>query len=195
MVVVGLTGSIGMGKSTVAAQFRRCGVPVFDADRVVHGLLASKGAGVASVLAHWPAVAAPDGGIDRQALGQQVFGDPEARCVLEGVLHPLVRLERERFLRQQRRCGRHCVILDIPLLFETGGQRECDRVVVVTAPAFLQQQRVLRRRGMTPQRLRGILAAQWPDARKRQYADIIVYNGLSRAWTFRQVRRLVMAMR
>jgi dephospho-CoA kinase len=195
MKTLGLTGSIGMGKSTVSAMFRRCGVPVFDADQCVHTLLAAGGAGVAPVLSVWPQARAADGSVDRRALGQAIFASDVARRQLEGILHPLVRQARGRFVRQQRRQRTPVAVLDIPLLFETGGERECDLTLVVSAPAFLQRQRVLRRAGMTETRFRVILAAQWPDAVKRRRADIVIRNGLSRAVTLRQVRRILSQMR
>ena len=195
MIVMGLTGSIGMGKSTVATLFRCCGVPVFDADQAVHRLLASEGAGVAPVLAVWPDVGDVCGGIDRGLLGQAVFGDVAARRRLEQILHPLVRQARTRFLRRHRRNRTPVVVLDIPLLFETGSDRVCDLTVTVTAPAFLQRQRVLRRPGMTEARLQAILAAQMPDVLKRRRADIVIYNGLSRGETLRQLRRILMNIR
>jgi dephospho-CoA kinase len=195
MVIVGLTGSIGMGKSTVATLFQRCGVPVFDADRAVHTLLAPGGAGVAPVLADWPDVGDDCGGIDRRLLGQAIFGNSAARQRLESLLHPLVRQARQQFLQRHRRNRTPIVVLDIPLLFETGSDRACDLTLTVTAPAFLQRQRVLRRPGMTAARLQAILAAQMPDAEKRRRADDVILNGLSRGETMRQLCRVLVKIR
>jgi dephospho-CoA kinase len=195
MRIVGLTGSIGMGKSTVARLFRQCGVPVFDADQTVHRLLHPHGAGVAPVLALWPQADDGQGGIDRQKLGQAVFADPAARARLEGILHPLVRQAQARFLRRHRTNRTPVVVLDIPLLFETGSARSCDLTLTVTAPYFLQRQRVLRRPGMTETRFAAILAAQMPDAEKRCRADVVIRNGLSRGATMRQVRQLLERLR
>jgi dephospho-CoA kinase len=190
MIVLGLTGSVGMGKSTAAAMLRRLGVPVHDADAAVHRLLAPGGAAVAAVAAAFPGTAA-GGGIDRALLGQQVFGDAAALRRLERILHPLVRKSEQRFLKRARARGAPLVALDIPLLFETGGEKRCDAVVVVSAPPFLQRARVLARPGMSEERLRAILAKQVPDAEKRRRADFVVTSGLGRAPTFRGLRRVV----
>ena len=190
MFVLGLTGSIGMGKSTAAALLRRLGLPVHDADAAVHRLLAAGGAAVSPVLAAFPDVAASDGGIDRRALGRQVFRDGTALKRLEAILHPLVRAEALRFLARQQRLGAAVVILDIPLLYETGGEALCDAVIVVTAPAWLQAQRVLRRPGMTPETFAAIKAKQLPDAEKRRRADVLVQTGLGKGDTLRRLRRI-----
>ena len=194
MIVLGLTGSVGMGKSTAAAMFRRLGIAVHDSDAAVHRLLAPKGAAVAAVEAAFPGVRRPDGGIDRPALGARVFADPAALKRLERILHPLVRQSQERFLARARARRLALVVLDIPLLFETGGARRCDKVVVVSAPAFLQRARVMARPGMTAPRLAAILAQQMPDAQKRLRADHVVPSGLGRAVTFRHLERLVRAL-
>lgn len=191
MIIIGLTGSVGMGKSTVARMCRQLGLPVFDADAVVHALLAPRGKAVAAVARHWPEALKADGGIDRQRLGQTVFADPKARERIEGILHPLVRLARQRFLQHHHRARSRAVVLDIPLLFETGQDRVCDLVLVVSAPAFLQRQRVLRRPGMTVDRFRRILAAQMPDHEKRHRAGAVLWNGGRKGDTLRQLKRLL----
>jgi len=193
MIVLGLTGSVGMGKSTAAAMLRQLGVPVHDADVAVHRLLAPGGAAVPAVASAFPGTAV-GGGIDRALLGKQVFGDAAALRRLERILHPLVRKSEQRFLKRARARRAPLVALDIPLLFETGGEKRCDAVVVVSAPAFLQRARVLARPGMSEERLRAILAKQVPDAEKRRRADFVVTSGLGRAPTFRGLRRVVRAL-
>ena len=176
MKILGLTGSIGMGKSTAARRLRRLGLPVHDADAVVHGLLAKNGAAVAAIEAAFPGVVR-DGAVDRPTLGRVVFGQTQALRRLEAILHPLVRQAERAFLQRQARRRVRMVVLDIPLLFETGGERRCDAVAVVTAPAFLQTQRVLRRPGMTPERLAAVRAQQMPDRQKVRRADFIIPTG------------------
>ncbi len=190
MKIVGLTGSIGMGKSTTAAMFRGLGVPVFDADREVHRLLARNGAGYRPVSDAFPGVASASG-IDRKALGARVFGDDQAIMRLEAILHPLVQQARQAWLARQHRRRRRLVVLDVPLLFETGGAQACDAVVVVSAPALLQRQRVLARPDMTAGKFAAILARQVPDAIKRRRADWVVSSGLGRRHALDQVRRIV----
>jgi dephospho-CoA kinase len=194
MIVLGLTGGVGMGKSTAAAMLRRMGVPVHDADRTVHWLLAPGGAAVAAVAAQFPE-AATDGAIDRAALGRRVFADRAALARLEAILHPLVRDEERRFLRAMRRRRAPVVLLDVPLLFETGGERRCDAVILVTAPAFLQRQRVLARPDMDRARFAAVLARQMPDWERRRRADFVVWTGLDRGRTFRRLRRIVRGLR
>lgn len=194
MVILGLTGSIGMGKSTAAAMFRLLGVPVHDSDAAVHRLLAEDGAAVAAVEAAFPGVAR-DGRVDRQRLAARVFGDPEALERLERILHPKVRQATLEFLKQQARARRPIVVLDIPLLFETGGERLCDAVVVVSAPAAVQAARVLSRPGMTRERFGAILAKQMSDREKRRRADFVVSTGASKRETLRRISGLVKVMR
>lgn len=195
MVVLGLTGSIGMGKSTAAAMFRRLGVPVHDADAAVHRLLRRGGAAVARVIAEFPTVSAADGGIDRQALGRIVFNDAAALRRLERILHPMVRADERRFLAWAARRGVPLVVLDVPLLYETGGEGRCDAVLVVTAPVFLQRARVLGRRGMDEARFRAVLAKQTPDALKRARADYVVETGLGKRYTLRRLSEIVKMLR
>lgn len=194
MVILGLTGSIAMGKSTAAATFRRLGVPVYEADRAVHRLLAKRGAAVAEVAHAFPGVVR-GGKIDRQALGALVFRDKEALARLERIVHPLVREAQEKFLRRQAARRAPLVVLDVPLLLESGGDARCDAVVVVSAPAFLQAQRALSRPGMTRERLSGILAHQMPDREKRWRADFVVTTGLGKRHGLRRIARIVKVMR
>lgn len=194
MRILGLTGSIGMGKSTAAAMLARLGLPVHDADATVHRLLGKGGAAVAPIEAAFPAVVR-DGAVDRQELGRRVFGQPAELRRLEAILHPLVRRAETEFLKRQARRRAALVVLDIPLLFETGGDRRCDGVVVVSCPAFLQAQRVLRRPGMTSARLAAIRAQQMPDHRKRLRADWVVPTGAGRRFALRCLVRAVTLMR
>lgn len=194
MKILGLTGSIGMGKSTAAALVRRLGVPVHDADATVHRLLARGGAAVAQIETAFPGVVR-EGAVDRQELGRRVFGQPaELRC-LEAILHPLVRRAETAFLKRHRRYGTPLVVLDIPLLFETGGDRRCDAVAVVSCPAFLQAQRVLRRPGMTDARLAAIRAQQMSDREKRRRADFVLPSGAGKAPVLRGLKRIVTVLR
>jgi len=194
MVILGLTGSIAMGKSTAAAVFRRLGVPVHDADRAVHRLFAKGGAAVAPIAAAFPG-AVVEGAVDRAALGAMVFGDSARLKVLEGIVHPLVRLRQGRFLRCQARRRKRLVVLDIPLLYEEGGAARCDAVAVVSAPASLQAQRVLARPGMTPARLQSILARQLPDREKRRRAEFVIATGLGRRHSLRRIVGIVRLLR
>ncbi len=194
MIVVGLTGGVGMGKSTAAAMLRRMRVPVHDADATVHRLMAKGGAAVAAVADAFPGVV-KNGAADRKALGRRVFGDPPALTRLEAILHPLVRRDQNQFLRRQRAAHAPLVVLDIPLLYEGGGGRRLDAVITMTAPAFLQRRRVLSRPGMTEAQFAAILARQVPDSQRRREADFVVPSGLGRAATFRRLRRIVARLR
>ncbi|MDH3660822.1 MAG: dephospho-CoA kinase [Alphaproteobacteria bacterium] len=178
--ILGLTGSIAMGKSTASGIFLAFGVPVFDADAAVHALFASGGAAVRPVLAAFPGCGDPTRGIDRNALGKAVFDDQDALRRLERIVHPLVRQTQRRFLVKQAAARRPLAVMDIPLLYETGGDALMDAVAVVSAPAFLQAQRVLRRPGMSRQRLDAILARQLPDCLKRKRADFVIRTGLGK---------------
>jgi len=195
LIVLGLTGSIGMGKSTAAAMLRRLGVPLFDADLAVHCLLAPSGAAVPAVSAAFPGFKTEAGGIDRVLLGQRVFTNPAALRRLEEILHPMVAAEEKRFLARSRARRVALVVLDIPLLFETGAERRCDYVLVVSAPALVQRQRVMRRPGMTEIRLAAILRKQVPDHRKRQHADFVVPTGAGRGVTLRRLKAIVRLFR
>ena len=171
MLVLGLTGSIAMGKSTTAGLFRAAGVPVHDADAAVHALYG--GAAVAPVEAAFPGVAV-DGRIDRERLAARVVGDPAALVRLEAIVHPLVRAAEAEFLARAASAGARRVVLDVPLLFETGGEARVDLTVVVTAPAEVQHERAMARPGMTEARLAAILARQMPDAEKRRRAHFLI---------------------
>ena len=195
MIVLGLTGSIATGKSTAAETFRSFGLPVFDADAAVHRLLGPGGAGIEAVGAAFPDCTGPERAIDRQKLGRRVFGDPAALARLEAILHPLVRAAQDRFLARCRARGEEIAVLDIPLLYETGGERRVDAVAVVSAPAFLQSQRVLRRPGMTPARLAAIRARQWPDREKRRRADFVIPTGLGRRRAVQAIAAVIDALR
>jgi dephospho-CoA kinase len=187
-VVLGLTGSIGMGKSTVAAMFRDAGVPVFDADAEVHRLQGPGGLLLAAIEALHPGTTGAQG-VDRRALGAAVLHDKAALARLEALIHPHVDSARRTFLRRHR--ARPLVVLDIPLLFEKGGWAHVDTIAVVIAPAWVQRRRVLARPGMTAARLARIRALQMPDAEKRRRADVVIDTAVSRRDTRAQMRRLV----
>ncbi|MCO6386874.1 dephospho-CoA kinase [Aliihoeflea sp. 40Bstr573] len=174
MIVIGLTGSIGMGKSTTARFFREAGVPVHDSDEAVHRLYAGKAAPL--IEAAFPGTVR-DGVVDRTLLGACILGDAAALKTVERIVHPLVRADADAFLAEHRSAGRKLVVLDIPLLFETGGEGRVDRIVVVSAPAEIQRERVLARPGMSVEKFEAILAKQVPDADKRRRADFIVDSG------------------
>jgi len=186
--VLGLTGSVGMGKSTVAAMFEEQGVPVFDADATVRHLQGPGGALVDAIEAEFPGTTGA-AGVDRAKLGARVFGDAAALERLEALVHPAVREARGDFLDQHRE--RPLVVFDIPLLFEKGGFEEVDAVVVVSAPAETQRARVLARPGMTPARFEQILELQMPDAEKRARADFLINTGTTHEETRAAVRELV----
>ena len=194
MRVIGLTGGIGMGKSTAAAAFRRARLPVFDADRAVHRLQGRHGAAVPAIAALLPQ-AVRDGRVDRVRLRAAVTADPARLRALEAILHPMVRKAQQRFLQRARRRGCPWVVLDIPLLLERGGRSGCDLVVVVSAPAATQIRRLRQRRGMTSDEASVLIARQMPDAEKRRRADVVIRTGLSRWHSLRQIRRLLRRLR
>jgi dephospho-CoA kinase len=171
MIVLGLTGSIGMGKSTTAKMFAEAGVPVHDSDEVVHRLYS--GAAAPLIEAAFPGTVT-DGVVDRAALSSRVVGRPEAIAGLEEIVHPLVRADADRFVVRHRAAGAPLVVLDIPLLFETNGSGRVDRIAVVSAPPEVQRDRVLSRPGMTPEKFEAILFRQTPDAEKRRHADFVI---------------------
>lgn len=195
MFVVGLTGSIAMGKTWGARCFRRCGVPVHDADACVHDLMRPHGPAVKGVAAAFAGVVNTDGGIDRAKLSDIVFADEAALKTLEAILHPLVRESQRRFLARQCRAGAPLVVLDVPLLYETHGRARVDAVVVMSAPAFLQRQRVLRRRGMSVAKLDAILQRQIPDDVKRRVAEYVVLTNGPRGQSLREVESIVKVLR
>lgn len=192
MLILGLTGSIGMGKSTAAGALRRLGVPVHDADAAIHRLIGKGGAAVAAVERAFPR-ATRDGAVDRKRLGDIVFADPSARKRLEAILHPMARAGQNRFLMAAARRREPMVVLDVPLLYETRGDRRCDAVLVVSAPRAIQEQRVMARPGMTREKLAGILRTQTPDAEKRRRADFVIQTGLDRRTALRQMRAALQA--
>ena len=194
MIVLGITGSIGMGKSVAAAQLRLLGVPVHDADAQVHLLLVHDRAAIAAVGRAFPGTVRA-GAVDRAALGARVFDDEAALARLEAILHPLVRAKSAAFLARAQRRRVALVALDIPLLFETGGEGQCDLVAVVTCPPFLQEQRVLRRPRMNRARLEAIRARQMPDFEKRRWADYVVPTGNGRRASLRKLAGIVRGLR
>ena len=194
MITVGLTGSIGMGKSTTAAMFAAEGVPVYDADAEVHALYAKGGAAVEPLEAAFPGVVV-DGAVDRAKLSHQVVGKPDELKRLEAIVHPLVGESRIGFFQDAVAAGADIVILDIPLLFETGGEKRMDAVVVVTAPADLQRQRVLARPGMDEAKLDAILARQMADAEKRARAHFVIDTSLGLEHARTQVRDVLARLR
>jgi dephospho-CoA kinase len=184
MVIVVLTGSIAMGKSTAGTMLRRRKIPVFDADEAVHNLLKKGGMAVDLIKKHFPTTI-NEGAVDRSILGKIVFGDPQRLSFLESLVHPLVDKERRRFLQRHQRQKTNIVVLDIPLFFETKKRYKCDVVCVVSAPRFLQKQRALARSGMTREKLNAILSRQLPDHVKRKRADFVVPTGLGKSYTNR----------
>lgn len=189
MRVIGLTGSIGMGKSLTASLLRRLGIPVHDSDRAVHDLLSPRGAGFRPVAQAFPeAWDRRTRTIDRRRLGEIVFKDPEKKRLLEAILHPLVRQSQQKFVLRCRRMGSRLAVLDIPLLYETGAESRCDSVICVSAPYMIQRLRVLRRPNMTEEKFLAILAAQMPDREKRRRADVVVPTGLGRAHTLLRLK-------
>lgn len=194
MKILGLTGSIGMGKSTSAEMFREAGVPVYDADAAVHAIYAPGGAAVAPVEAAFPGVTGKDGGIDRAALRQRVVGNADAMTQLEAIVHPLVAKSQVAFRAEALASGAAVAVLDIPLLFETGGEARCDYVAVVSAPAEVQRQRVLSRPGMDAAAFEAILARQTPDAEKRARADFIISSAFDFQFARDQVHAIIALM-
>lgn len=194
MRIIGLTGSIGMGKSTTAAMFREAGIPVYDADAAVHDLYDQGGAAVGPVGEAFPGVV-KDGRIDREALRQRVLGQPEELKRLNAVVHPLVGVDRLGFFKAAEESGSDMVVLDIPLLYETGGDANVEAVVVVSAPPEMQRERVLARPGMSPERLDAILAQQLADAEKRARAHYVVDTGKGLEPAREQVRAIIADLR
>jgi dephospho-CoA kinase len=191
MFILGLTGSLGMGKSATAKMFAEEGVPVHDADAAVHRLY--DGEATAAIAAAFPGTTG-NGKVDREKLGKRVLGDDLAIKRLEHIVHPLVRQAEERFLAEAERKGAQVAVLDIPLLYETAGDKRCDAVVVVSAPADMQRQRAFERPGMTEQKLAAILAKQTPDAEKRRRADFVVDTSKGFDHARAQVRDILKAV-
>lgn len=194
MLVIGLTGSIGMGKSTVAKRFAANGIAVCDADAEVHKLYAAGGAAVAPIEAAFPGVTGPDG-VERPKLAAALLTDPSGFKRLEAIVHPLVHAAEREFLRGEHARGAAMAVVEIPLLYEGGNEKRMDVVVVVSAPAEKQRARVLERPGMTPEKLEQILSRQTPDAIKRSKADFVVDTGVSITETEAEVDRIIAALR
>jgi dephospho-CoA kinase len=192
MFILGLTGSIGMGKSAAAARFRQNGVPVFDADQAVHDLYA--GGAVKPIEAAFPGTTA-DGGVDRDKLSKALIAEPEKFARLEAIVHPLVRALEADFMQDHASQNVPLVVLEIPLLYETGFEKLIDAVAVVSAPAAIQAERVLARPGMTPQKLEQLIARQMPDEEKRRRADFVVDTGGTITHTESQVDKLIELLR
>jgi dephospho-CoA kinase len=190
MIVAGLTGSIAMGKSETARMFAALGVPVFDADATVHEMYARGGAAVSAIGTRFPQ-AVVDGVVDRQRLAELVLKNHEALKTLESIVHPLVREAEIEFIRRCRAENRPLVILDIPLLFETGRQRDVDRIIVVSAPADMQRERALARPGMTLEKFAAVLARQVPDTERRRQAHFIVDSSQGLDHASAQVKAIV----
>jgi dephospho-CoA kinase len=190
MIIIGLTGGIGMGKSTVARQFELLGAKTCSADACVHKLMERDGKAVGPIKKLFPD-AVKDGQVDRKVLGHIVFSDKQKLAQLEAILHPLVQEMENAFIVRMKKSGVKMVVLDIPLLFETDGHDRVDFTVVVSAPHFVQKQRVMARKGMTAQRFEQIIANQMADLEKRRRADFIISTGLGKGYSFKEVKQLV----
>ena len=190
MLILGLTGSIGMGKSEASKTFRRLGIPVFDADAAVHVLMGRGGQAVPLVEVAFPG-SVKDGAVDRVALGPMVFGKPDELRKLEAILHPRVGEMQRQFLQQAARRGLPYVVLDIPLLFEGQGEERCDVTAVVSAPFFIQRQRFLARANMNEEKFFNILKQQVPDGIKRQRADFILPTGMGKRFTLDRIEAML----
>ena len=191
MIIVGLTGSIGMGKSTTLAMFADAGIPVHSADESVHRLYAGQAAHL--IEAQFPGVV-ENGTVNRDKLAKQVFNDPDALKRLESIVHPLVRMDEEAFLKSARKTGAPFAVIDIPLLYETGAEKRVDKVIVVTAPEEMQRDRVVARPGMSAEKFQSILARQLPDAEKRNRADFVIDTGQGLEYTRRAVHEIARAL-
>ncbi|MBK20515.1 MAG: dephospho-CoA kinase [Rhodospirillaceae bacterium] len=192
--VIGLTGSIGMGKTTASNMLKGMGLPVCDSDSLVHQLLGKGGAAVSPVGKHFDNVVV-DEAVDRAALGQKVFGNADALKQLENIIHPLVRAAQQRFIKTCRSQKRFAVVLDVPLLFEVETDKICDLTLVVSAPRFIQAQRVLSRPGMKEERFHATLKRQMSDREKRKRADFVVQTGLNKRETLNRLREIVKLLR
>ena len=189
-VIIGLTGSIGMGKTTASQMLHRLGLPICDSDFLVHRMLARDGEAVSPVGAVFDGVVT-NGAVDRVALGKKVFSDLEALKRLEEIIHPLVRLKQVQFIKICRRQNRFAGILDVPLLYEVNTDQICDCTIVVSAPEFIQKQRVMARAGMTAARFTETLARQMPDIEKQKRADFVVPTGLNKRHTLNRLCRII----
>lgn len=192
MIIIGLTGSIGMGKTTAANIFRHFKIPVFDSDHCIRLVTSKRGEAVRDVVNHFPdAWNISKRILDRKILSDLVFGNEKERKRLESILHPFVWARQQKFLDHMRRLSMPMVVMDIPLLFETGADKRVDLTLVVSAPPYIQYQRVMARPGMTDEKFTQILASQMPDHEKRQRADIVVHTGLGRSHTTRQIKKII----
>lgn len=190
MIVIGLTGSIGMGKTTVASQLVEFGAKICNADDIVHRLLAKDGAAVTEVGKYFPSVV-KNAAVDRKALGDIVFHDKEKMKRLEAILHPLVVAEENAFIERMRRDNVKIAVLEIPLLFETEAEKRCDVVIVASAPIFIQKRRVMQRPHMTLKKFHRIIKSQLPDKKKRSRAHFVVQTGLGKAYSRYQVKKIL----
>ena len=189
MLIVGLTGSIATGKSAAAAMLRRLNFQVYDSDKTAHQLMGPGGRAVDDIMSLFGSkVVNMASGVNRICLGNIVFADPAKRVLLEQILHPLIREQKQRFIQQNRLQRRKVVFLDVPLLFETGGDLDCDRVITLWCPEFLQSARALRR-GMTEEKLSSVIGAQWPQSEKCFLSDLALPSSLGQAETFRRLKR------
>jgi dephospho-CoA kinase len=193
MIVVGLTGSIGMGKSTAAEMLIKMGVPVHDSDKIAREVAADGGAAIPALLKEFPE-AFVYGKLDRGLLGQIIFKDDSRRHALEAIIHPMVIQSQQDFIKEEASRGHKIVVLDIPLLYETGAESRVDKVIVVSAPFFIQKKRVMARAGMTESKFKGILASQVPDDEKRARADFVVLTGLGKAYTEHALKKIIRSL-
>lgn len=187
MIILGLTGGIATGKSTIAHFLKRMKIPIYDADVAVHALLGKKGAAVEKVSALFPGVE-KNGAIDRRKLGEAVFGKPERLQQLERLMHPLVRAQEQTFIKRMRYARKAAVALEIPLLFELGDEARMDKVITTTAPRFIQTRRALARKHMNPEKLAAILLRQLSNAERQRRADAVIHTGLGKAHTLRELK-------
>ena len=194
MVIIGLTGSIAMGKTTTAQMFIKMHIPVYDADKTVHSLFQKGGEAVDEIACAFPS-SVIKGAVDRTKLGAIVFNDADKLKILEKIVHPLVNLKRRQFLIKQRRQKSKMVVLDVPLFFETERTYKCDYIFVTSAPRFLQRQRALARRGMTIDKFKSILARQMPDHKKKKLAHFVIPTGLGKAYAYRILRQKISEIR
>lgn len=199
MIILGITGSIGMGKSTASHILRSMGVPVHDSDHAVHKIFDPAHEGFAALCAAFPMQDYPDiytkdALIDRRALGQMVFADPDERIKLESIIHPRVRADQEEFILKHQSLNMKVIALDIPLLFETGAERRVDYTIVVHAPPHIQKARVLERPGMSEERFNAILGTQMPNAEKCKKADFVVQTGLGLAYTTHELKQILLSI-
>ena len=190
MIILGLTGSIGMGKTTASTEFRRIGIPVHSSDEAVHQMMSAGGEAVSILSEMFPA-AIKKYGIDRNLVAQEAFSNFKVLNKIEAILHPLVGIREKKFLNDCARRGSKIVVLDVPLLFETGGEKRCDGVITVSAPKYVQRQRVIKRPGMTVDRLHSILSRQITDKEKIRRSQFVILTGLGRHFSLIQIQKIV----